>query len=148
MAKHIWKQKQPVAAEKPPSGKAPRIAFDPNDVRNRRPAWRFSVMDFEGPFHCNVDGTTAMNIHGKLKGFETMSWIEIESGGSHNVSKDKLDPAAKKRLATLKQDDVDELFSLRLTGKQRVWGIREVNVLKILWWDPEHSVCPAPKKHT
>lgn len=45
-------------------------------------------------------------------------------------------------------DDLDQLFSLRLTVRKRVWGIKEGNIFWILWWDPEHEVCKSHKKHT
>ena len=35
-------------------------------------------------------------------------------------------------LVKLKQNDVDELVSLRLSGTERVWAIRSNNVLKVL----------------
>lgn len=55
---------------------------------------------------------------------------------------------ARKRLSQIGQGDLDELTSLSLTGTQRVWGIRDVGVLTVLWWDPDHLVCPSLKKHT
>ncbi len=33
-------------------------------------------------------------------------------------------------------------------GKQRIWGIKDRNILKVLWWDPDHEVCPSLKKYT
>ncbi len=57
----------------------------------------------------------------------------------------KLSAEARQRLVELRQDDVDELFSLRMTGRRRVWGFREANVLRFLWWDPDHQVCPVDK---
>jgi uncharacterized phage-associated protein len=29
-----------------------------------------------------------------------------------------------------------------------VWCIRHLNVMRILWWDPDHLVCPSVMKHT
>jgi len=55
---------------------------------------------------------------------------------------------AQKRLEELKLDDVDQLYSLRLNGRERLWGIRSNDKFSILWWDPEHQICPAPLKHT
>jgi len=43
-------------------------------------------------------------------------------------------------------DAVEDLFSLRLTGKKRLWGIRDRHVFKVFWWDPEHGVCPSELK--
>ena len=48
----------------------------------------------------------------------------------------------------LQLDDNETLISLRLKGRQRVWGIRILSVLNLLWWDPEHEVFHSEKKHT
>ena len=85
----------------------------------------------------------------RLRSFESMTWREIDGPtGSHGVGLTSLCAAAQKRLVTIKQDDAEELFSLRVEGAARVWGIRDGHVLRILWWDPRHEVCPSPKKHT
>jgi len=42
----------------------------------------------------------------------------------------------------------DALYSLRLSGKLRLWGVRDRSVLQLLWYDPEHQVCPSPLKNT
>jgi hypothetical protein len=97
-----------------------------------------------------MDAATVLeNILPKIKAFESMTWSEIEGRtGSHFVEVDKIIPAAQRRLAERGQGDIDELFSLRLAGKPRIWGIRDRHILKVLWWDPGHQVCPSPKKHT
>ncbi len=55
---------------------------------------------------------------------------------------------AQKRLIDISKDDCDELFSLRIMVRQRIRGIKDGNILWLLWWDPEHEVCPSHKKHT
>ena len=45
-------------------------------------------------------------------------------------------------------DDVDELYQLRVTGAERVWGIRSGPLLRLLWWDPNHEVYPVMKMGT
>ena len=54
----------------------------------------------------------------------------------------------KDALKRLKIDDIDSLFSLRLDGTLRIFGIRKQNYLQILWVDQNHEVCPSKKKHT
>lgn len=82
----------------------------------------------------------------KLRAFETMTWPEIERAGSHYVECSRLIKDAQVRLAELHLDDFDQLFSLRLQGKPRMWGLRIGNVFSVLWWDPEHAICPSIKK--
>lgn len=106
-------------------------------------------MDFDGPFGWHIlTGDCVKDIQCKLGSFESMTWQQIEQAGSHNVAVEKLVKEARDRLVEINQDDLDELFSLRISGKERVWGIRDRSILRLLWWDPEHAVCPSQKKRT
>ena len=87
------------------------------------------------------------NIFPKLRDFESMTWAEIlrASGGrssgnnNHPVKTALLSQSAKSRLADLQQDDAEELFSLRLSGTERIYGIRDRRALKLLWYDRYHG---------
>ncbi len=110
-------------------------------------AWHIKILDKGGPWHwTDIDTTTLWGtLHQKLGYFETMHWPEILNRNNHEVKIPDLCPEARKRLEEINQDDVEGLVSLRLNGRKRLWGIRQGNVLKILWWDPEHQVCPSLK---
>ena len=93
------------------------------------------------------------DIYPKLRHFESQTWFDIEkeiSGGKnktrhHSVNISKIIPEARKRLEQLQLDDIDELFSIRLAGKLRIWGIRHYSYLRILWIDLEHEICPTTR---
>lgn len=59
---------------------------------------------------------------------------------NHTVKKECLSNAAIKRLNKIKQDDIEEVFSLRFENKFRIIGIRSEAILDILWVDPNHEV--------
>jgi len=128
------------------------VAGDPQDYYQKKPAWRISKMEFSAPFGWHIlDANGIASILEKLANFETMTWREIlldAKKQNHNVSVDKLIKEAQDRLTEISLDDLDELTSLHLTGKGRVWGIIDQGVMNLLWWDPEHQVCPSHKKHT
>lgn len=125
-------------------------ASEPNEPGKRKPVWRFSIMDFDGPFGCNdITPCQAMIIHGRLSALESMTWNEIERRNEHHlIAVSRLSKEARDRLNEIAQDDVEHLYSLRIASTERVWGIRDRHVLKLLWWDPEHKVYPVSKKHT
>lgn len=98
-----------------------------------------------------MDANMVLDIREKLANFETMSWAEILVDAkkyNHQISVDQICQAATERLRELKLDDVDQLLSLRLQATQRVWGLLERGVVTLLWWDPNHEICPSVKKHT
>jgi len=103
----------------------------------------------EGPWHCHVmTRDVLLAVLQKLRNFESMTWQEIDRGGSHFIGVDQITPEARKRLGELRQDDVDDVYSLRISGEERFFGIRDGTCLRLLWWDPHHQVCPSNLKHT
>ena len=79
-----------------------------------------------------------------------MTWREIlldAKKQNHNVSVDKLIKEAQDRLFEIFSEKLDELTCLRLTGNQRVWGKIYEGVMELIWWNPEHRICPSHKKH-
>lgn len=141
--------KTPKLGAKPTDGKQVRIADDPGRHDQETITWRFSIVDQEGLWGWRTMGgnTWWRDVLPKLQNFETMTWAEIQaaSGGrsrgnnSHPVGVAGLTEQAKSRLSDLGQDDVAELFSLRLSGTQRIYGIRDRRALKLLWYDPHHG---------
>ena len=136
-----------------PAGiKQPRAHHDPDDANQLHPVWSIQHFDVDGDWGRNriADGHLWDALFAKLKHYETMTWGEILKDKQHNhsVSVSSLTKEARERLAHMKQDDIDSVFRLRLTGKQRVWGIRDRHVLRLLWWDPEHEICPSALKNT
>lgn len=78
-----------------------------------------------------------------LKGRTGPKFIKTKS---HPIAVTGICKEARDRLTDIKRDDVDELMSFRLTGPNRVWCIQAGNIMRALWWDPEHKICPAKKK--
>lgn len=140
--------KSPFAVMQSPSQKKPRFESGP-DPESAFPSWRISLLEMVDPFGWHeIEKNKLGEIRNKLADFESMTWHEILGKNSHLIPVSGISKAARDRLQLLKQDDIDELLSLRLSGKQRIWGILEDQALKVLWWDPEHLVCPSSKKHT
>jgi hypothetical protein len=141
--------------------RAPRSAFAcANEKRSRGtevsaagapPLWAFRIVDLGGPWCWSALGGAALReVLQRLKELESMTWAAIENGtGSHFIDDlGGLCKRARDRLVEIRQDDTAALFSLRISGKRRVWGIRDAHVLRVLWWDPEHEVYPSQKRHT
>ena len=142
--------KRPRIKKTPPTKKKVRPERRIVSDDSRRPCWRINSVDRDGPWSCmEIDHKIFWKeIFQRIRDFETMTWHEIHRTGSHAIPVSEICHEAKTRLEEIGRGDTDELFSLRLTGKQRLWGIRDREILRILWWDPEHRVCPSAKKHT
>jgi len=113
------------------------------------------IVDQEGPWGWRTKASSRWwkDILPKLQDLERMTWgaIKQAAGGrtrgtnSHTVQVKDLSQKAKERLKKIRQEDVSELFSLRLTGTWRIYGIRDRRALKLLWFDEDHTVYPVPK---
>lgn len=86
-----------------------------------------------------------------LNDYQSMKYTELISpkNKSHAINID--DPGfsrdAIKRIQDLKlHERFDELISINITGKKRLWCTHDENDLHILWWDPKHEVYPSVKK--
>jgi hypothetical protein len=141
------------------SHKAPRSAFGAENRKTPRggtpdydgqfPLWAFRIVDLGGPWCWSALGGNALrDVLQRMRELESMTWHAITDTGSHFIAASSLGRRARERLMEIQQDDVDQVYSVRVTGRRRIIGIRDGGVLRILWWDPEHEVCPAPKKHT
>lgn len=128
----------------------------PAIFKNHYVSWQFRTIDLEPNWSKKVSSKNLeyyKRILDKLKSFEGSNWNELERQSSgpkgkskhHSVDVLNIIKEAQKRLKELHLDDIDQLFSLRLDGKSRVWGIRELGYLKILWFDPDHEMCPSTK---
>lgn len=89
-----------------------------------------------------------LEVHNRLKQFEAMRWSEIVGDENHDNDISGFSKSARKRLSKIHLEDIDSLFSLKISKKKRAYGIRDRHILKILWWDPEHTAYPTEKKHT
>ena len=140
--------KRPFHKINPPREKYPRGGEKVEKISGLT-SWHIRIIDKEGHWGWNqINALILDDILSKMSNFETMKWSEVLNRNNHIIAKSQICAEAQKRLEVLKQDDIDELISLHLTGKKRIWGIRDQDVLKILWWDPDHTICPSPKRHT
>lgn len=146
------KDKKPKTKVEPSTDKQPKVASVPTSFHRMKPSWRISIIEMKGPYGWNVlDAEMVLYVQTKLSDFEKMTWAEIFTNAkksNHSVSVIDLCSEAQSRLGEIKQDDIDQLFCLRLSGKERVWGKLDEGVFTLLWWDPDHQVCPSNKKHT
>jgi hypothetical protein len=139
--------KTPKALFSPHEDKKPRFGATPSE--NGRVEFRSEQMDMLGPWGwSNFDVLKIQELLKRIFEFQKFTLQELRNTHSHLVDVAELDPKAQKRLKEIKKDDLDQLYSLRLSGRERMWAIKDGNLLWLLWWDPHHEVCPSYKKHT
>lgn len=89
----------------------------------------------------------------KLKGFEHLSRQDLRQQKSHRVEIVNLIRPARDRLAEMKLDDYEQLFSFRLNNKTRIYCLEEIDsdnnsYMLVIWLDLHHVVYESKKKGT
>jgi hypothetical protein len=87
-----------------------------------------------------------MRVHRHLAQLESQTWndiLVIGNRNNHAIAAGDLSSEARKCLKQAWQGGVDEVISLRLTARERIFGIMDQGTLHLLWWDPDHQVCPS-----
>lgn len=128
---------------------------DPNNWLRKNPVWVFSRHDNQ---HDKWSLTCCRDIYddviSKLASFEGMTWGCINQqthdkgkSSNHFIEISKLTKDAQNRIESLHIYE-DEIYSLRLSNKERLFGVIEDNKFCIIWYDKNHEVYPYKKKHT
>ena len=144
------KKKQPKATIHINGSKTAKTNENPDWYKTKHPTWTFNRLDYDW-LPADVDWQN--DIVRKLGNYETQTWgeIMIANGGrkhgtnSHFDNISELTAEFKERWKQLHLEEYDQVFSLRLTGERRIFGILEGAVLSIVWYDAEHKAYPTSK---
>lgn len=120
----------------------------------QKPSWRFARFDSD----CVDWGMVTLekeieNVIDCLRSYEDCTWqlIKTMTHGkkgktkNHTVGINKLTKKGRKRLNDIKNDDIEDVFSLRYNGLFRIIGLLRGEILYILWIDPNHEVCETSR---
>lgn len=149
MGNRVRKKKPRI--EKPPLSRKIRKVYSPEEFDKFYPCWNLCWLDINGRWGwAGLSKTEWWNeICAKLILFEKMTWSEIKRNRkNHSIYVGKIVKEAQQYIIDRGLEQHDQVFSLRLTGKKRVYGIRTERVFNVLWYDPNHEICPAHLKHT
>ncbi|HOO52035.1 MAG TPA: hypothetical protein PLK94_12175 [Alphaproteobacteria bacterium] len=132
-----------------------KIIEQPDAIARENPSWAFKRCDVEGRWAITKNRISDIfwdKIYPKLQAYETQTWGEIEGKENHFVEVDSLNKCAKARLAELSIAE-DYIFSLRIEGTKRIYGLRPKGTLIMFWYDDDHGdndtcVCRSRKKHS
>ena len=115
------------------------------------PTFSFSRYDKTAPWLKNQDNRpTIDSVLEVLYGYSGQTWAQIYSatGGrrhgtnSHHIDVMNLSKEAQEQANEISLNE-GRLFSLRLGGTIRLFGIIEPNgCFFVIWFDPNHEVCP------
>ena len=144
------KRKKSSRKSNPKTQKTP-TSITTQTTQEKNIVWNVSQIDDDGKWgwrgiNCSFFFKAIWNT---MRNFESTTWAQIEGKAHHMIPVSRIIKSAQERLVELGHDDEDRLASFHINGQQRLWAIRRsVNQFYLLWWDPEHEICPSHKKHT
>lgn len=125
----------------------PRKSVSPAD--NLFPDFKTDMMESRGKWSFDrLSFKHLQTILNKLFEFQKLTWAELKNHGCHLVEVCSLCKEAQCKLYNSNSYEPENLYSFRLSSTQRLWGIKDKNIIWLLWWDPNHEVCFSKKKHT
>ena len=124
---------------------------------DKYPRWMFQRCDFDHSkwgMLCNSGKLT--DFFRYLSNLECQKWGEILTDKSgrrsntrnHHIPLTDIIREAQKRATEINVDEFDDLCSIAVSGRMRVWGYIIDGLFYIIWFDPEHEIYPSEKRHT
>jgi len=117
-----------------------------------RACWRLQKLQLVNPYGWHeLTGEQLAYIRGKLVEFEAKDWNQIfvaERKHNHSIEVATFDCPQAREWMRRNMPDQDVLWTLRLSGKERIWGILREGVFHLLFWDPDHQIKESQKKGT
>lgn len=141
-------------ADKRKKKEAPNDASQPIAIDNL--LFKFSGADVDheyvGDWDWNLSPKETHDVLDLLSNCAVKTWGQIKSELTHSKRGsralnhvqpvDTLSEAAQKRLGEIGRGDQESVFRLRHGNMVRIWGVIDVGVFRILWFDRDHKVYP------
>jgi len=139
--------------------KNPKKAFQPHPQMQPRAEqfptgkiqWSFKLFDRDASWGSEPGRNAPFReISHRLKQYESMPWTQVLTQSrkrDHAMKVGDLCKHAQDRISQLRIDD-DMLWRFRFSGTERLWGVRRGDVFFVVWWDPDHEVCPSHLRNT
>lgn len=132
-----------------PEGKKQAKSVAGFSVMDRKAAWRINRIQMADPYGWHeLPLTEIAYIKSKLSEYERRTWNEIFVKDKHwnhplPVSEFKCSKARKWMRDNM--PDQDQLWTLRLSGAERIWGVFSDGIYLVLFWDPKHLIWETSK---
>ena len=144
--------KQPKAVEKIRGKKTPVIAESVSVYDDEKAAWRISRIQLLDPYGWReLNADEIVRVKERLSSLERSTWKDIfirDAHYNHQLEVNDLRcPIAKKWMLD-NLPDQPYLWTIRVTAKERIWGILAEKAYQIILWDPYHLIWEVPKKNT
>jgi hypothetical protein len=138
------KHKQPASIEIPSGQKLPKSASLPSLYDDRKASWRMSRVQLSDPYGWHQLSVTELaDLKSKLATFERNTWKELfvrDAKWNHRIDSNQVKCPIARQWMQKNMPDEPYLWTLRLSNKERIWGILSEGAYQIVFWDPNHLI--------
>lgn len=142
----IASRRQPQASVNVKGAKQP-VEGAKVDYYHLKACWRIKRLQIVEPYGFHVvSGEEIGNLRGRLSSFETMTWNEIFLLGkkqNHSIPVPELGCPRARKWMRENLPDQPELWTIRIGGAERIWGIFSEGAYQVIFWDPKHLIYPT-----
>lgn len=129
------------------------------DLDQRHMVWVFHRVVRTGKFSFTSDRSDfdSKEILDTVIEYNQLTWAEImrathgtRGKTNHHYIGDHLDDLSKAAKDDVRkfveEQQLDKLFSFRLNGKTRIYGLRDGEKFEVMWYDPNHEFYPTKNR--
>lgn len=138
------------AASPRPQKKPVSIVRDPDVIKHDPISWGLRWTDLGGDWSWRKLNPDHMeSLHRQLVAMEGETLHKlIQDRRVKDIPVEHIEREPQERLKTIRLEEAETLWELRLGSKWRVWGLVERATFYFLWWDENETVCGPPPKGT
>lgn len=133
-----------------PEGKKQAKSVTVVSVMDRKAAWRINRIQMVDPYGWHELSLAQIRyIKSKLSEYERRTWNEIfikDKHWNHPLSVSEFKCSKAKKWMQVNMPDQDQLWTLRLSGAERIWGVFGDGIYLVLFWDPKHLIWETDRK--
>lgn len=141
--------KNPKAVATISGTKRPVIAESVTRYDDQKAAWRIGKIQLIDPYGWHIlDASGIARIKERLSSLERNTWNDIfvrDRHYNHKIRTDQLKCSIAKKWMHDHLPDYPYLWTIRVTGAERIWGIFAEGAYQIIFWDPRHLIWEVPK---
>jgi hypothetical protein len=117
------------------------------DFLTLKAAWRVKNIQLVDPYGWQqLTLKDICYIREKLSAFESMTWGDIfvkDKKRNHSIPVNEFRCEQARRWMKRNMKEQLELWTIRLSGAERIWGIFSEGAYQIVFWDPNHLIFPT-----
>jgi len=143
--------KKPRTADGFPAKRRDPVAAGGASTSNDPVRFCFSLLDHNGPWPLHTEESEKLReVLEKMAEYERRSWAEVTTSQSYESYGDMSTCPNRDAIHRLTEnyEGLDHIGRFRLSGRERLYGVRRGGDFLILWWDPRHEIWPSTKRHT